>query len=431
MQSYESLWYLPKTILTGWIRSVQHSPKNLNLSPYLPKVTVIEALNTIFHLKMALKTHVDEGLILPESWEESEQEIINDFFNEKIPAALHEREVREPGFTSKGCSASDCLEYAKFLMQGMPIALANNQGFNSYTLTCPGRHRIIQFRTSELNTKVIDEARQMYGDLVAKTARHRDFVLPVYSYNILPGQLHAWQRVTRDSFPLEREKRTVTDLGKLIAIATHFPHAKDRFVDNSWTMSANSTLQRLEQNSTLRQMAPELYSLITSLSTKFHLLDTLPGVLTHLDLGSQNIFVDKDTGGITGVVNSDEARTEAFGINIFSLYERYIGSMEDEHWSPYGMPAGEQHPGLSVSDVLTSAFWDSLWANTASGWDRKVSEEAVGVAIRVGVINRYFVGGMLDEIDLENRMHVISLDYARGILLYLEDTGGTVLRSDR
>lgn len=372
---------------------------------------------------MPLETYNDAGLVLPESWEESEQEIINEFFDEKIPAALQEREAREPGFTSKGCSASDCLEYAKFLMQGMPIALANSQEFSSYTLTCPGRHRIIQFRTTELNTQVIDEARQMYGDLVAKTARHRDFVLPVYTYNILPGQLHAWQQVTRDTFPLEREKRNVADLGRLIATASHFTHAKDRYSESSWTMSATATLKRLEQNRSSKQIAPEIYTMIASLSTKLYLLDTLPGVLTHLDLGSQNIFVEKDTGTITGVVNSDEARTEAFGINIFTLYERYIGSMENDHWSPYNMPAGEQHPGLSVSEVLTSAFWDSLWANAAPGLERKIFEEAVEVALRVGVINRYFVGGMLDEIDLENRMHVISLDYARETLRYLEKTG--------
>lgn len=416
MQSHKSL---------GSIRSIQHDPeKPLTHMPYLPKFTAIKASNKTCLFKMPLETYSDAGLVLPESWEKSEQEIINEFFEQKIRAALQEREAREPGFTSKGCSASDCLEYAKFLMQGMPIALANNQGFSSYTLTCPGRHRIIQFRIAELNTQVIDEAKQMYGDLVARIARHRDFVLPVYSYNILPGQLHAWQQVTRDSFPLEREKRTITDLGKLIATASHFPHAKDRYSENSWTMSAKATLKRLEQNRSLKQIAPEIRTMITSLSTSLYLLDTLPGVLTHLDFGSQNIFVEKDTGTITGVVNLDEARTEAFAINIFTLYERYVGSMENDHWSPYDMPAGEQHPGRSVSEVLTSAFWDALWANAAPGLEKNSLGEAVGVALRVGVINRYFVGGMLDEVNLENRMHVISLDYAREILQHLEKTGG-------
>lgn len=133
--------------------------------------------------------------------------------------------------------------------------------------------------------------------------------------------------------------------------------------------------------------------------------------------------MDGDVGTLTGVLDFEEARTEAFGINIFKIYENHVGSMEDGHWSPYDMPAEEEHPGLSVSEVLTEAFWDALWANTASGLGRRDSEEAVGVALRVGIINRYFVRGMLDEIDLAKRVHVISLDYAREILLHLRDTG--------
>lgn len=86
------------------------------------------------------------------------------------------------------------------------------------------------------------------------------------------------------------------------------------------------------------------------------------------------------------------------------------------------MPAGEQHPGLSVSEVLTKAFWDTLWKYTAPSIRREELEEAVGVALRVGIINRYFVRGMLDDIDLNKRVHVISLDYAKEILLYLKDS---------
>ena len=41
----------------------------------------------------------------------------------------------------------------------------------------------------------------------------------------------------------------------------------------------------------------------------------------------------------------------------------------------------------------------------------------------MGIINRYFVRGILDEIDLTKRVHVISLDYAKEILLHLKDSG--------
>lgn len=372
---------------------------------------------------MALETYVKEGMTLPKGWEASEQETIKEFFDEKLPTTFKERAVHESAFTPKRCSASDCLEYATTLMPGLPIALVDHQGCNSYTLICPERNRIIQFRATKLNTKAIDEAKRIYGDLVAKINHYDDFVLPVYTYNTLPGQLHVWQKVSRDSFPLEREERTIIDLAKFIAAATCFPHSKDRYHGSSWTKSASSAVQRLEHNSSLKQMAPEIYTLVTSLSTRLHLLDTLPAVLTHLDLGGQNIFVDKESGALTGVIDFDEARTEAFGINIFTVYENHIGSMEDGHWSPYDSPAGEEHPGLNVSEVLTKAFWDALWAYTAPSMKREEFEEAVGVALRVGIINRYFVRGMLDEIDLTRRVHVISLDYAKGILLHLKDSG--------
>lgn len=283
---------------------------------------------------MALKTHVKAGMTLPQGWEASEQETIKEFFDEKVPTTFKEGGVHDSAFAPKRCSASECIQYATTLMPGTPIALVDHQGCNSYTLICPERNQIIQFRASKLNIKAISEARQIYGNLVAETNYDDDFVLPVYTYNVLPGQLHVWQPVSRESFPLEREKRTVIDLANFIATASHFPHSKERFDSCSWTKSASSTVQRLENNSSLKQMAPEIYTLVTSLSTRLHLLDTLPAVLTHLDLGGQNLFVDKETGALTGVIDFDEARTEAFGINIFTLYENHFGSMEDGHWSP-------------------------------------------------------------------------------------------------
>lgn len=64
-------------------------------------------------------------------------------------------------------------------------------------------------------------------------------------------------------------------------------------------------------------MAPGIHTLIASLSTRLHLLDTLPGVLTYLHLAGHNIFVDKHAGTLTGVIDFEEARIKAFGINIF------------------------------------------------------------------------------------------------------------------
>ena len=232
-------------------------------------------------------------------------------------------------------------------MQETTIALVNHQGCNRYTLICPERDRVIQFRATELNIEAIDEAKQMYEDLVADNTYYYDFVLPVYTYNILPGQLHVWQKVPRDSLALEHEKRTVIGLAKIIATASHFPHSKAHYEENGGTMSANATIKRIERNKTLKQIAPAGYAEMVTPGSKLHLLDTLPAVLTHLELAGQNIFVDKDAGNVIGAIDFDEARTEALGIKIFVLYENHFGGMENGHWTPFDMPTGEQYPGVA------------------------------------------------------------------------------------
>ena len=161
---------------------------------------------------------------------------------------------------------------------------------------------------------------------------------------------------------------------------------------------------------------------IASISTELHLVDTLPGVLTLLDLVSQNIPVDKDTGHLTGVLDLEAARTEASGVSLLTLYENFVGSMDDGHCPPYNMLVGEQH-GLFVCKVLTKMFWGASWTNTDPVLKREYFDEAVRVALRVGVIDRYFVRGMLDHIDPSDRIHLRSLEYARGILHYVTDTG--------
>lgn len=62
---------------------------------------------------------------------------------------------------------------------------------------------------------------------------------------------------------------------------------------------------------------------MTSLSTRLDLLDTLPVILTHLNLAGQNMFVDKDTGTITGVIDI----MPFFGKNKFRSQHIHTGSL--------------------------------------------------------------------------------------------------------
>ena len=241
---------------------------------------------------------------------------------------------------------------------------------------------------------------------------------------IIPGLAHCWQEPPRTAFPLERELRTVTDLAKLIAASSHFPHPPTDCKEDSKTKSAHATFKRLEQNSSLKAIAPDVYAEVTSITAKLHLLQPLPLVLSHPDLVGLNVFVDRISGAITGVIDFDGAEVEALGISIFTLYEWFIGSMENRHWSPYDMSAGEAHGGKTVCQFLESAFWETFWAGVSPDVKKEESKEALSVALRVGIVNRYMGdSNMLDEVDFEKHAgDERSLDYIKGILSYLRDS---------
>lgn len=363
-------------------------------------------------IKMALETQNDPEVALPLGWDECEQLMINNSF-----------ELRVPKIAKTTCSASECHDFAKALVNGERIFLVNNQGFHSYTLACPERSQIIQFRLKELRTMFVDEAKEIYGNLVSRVFYHGGFKLPVYTSNILPGVAHYWQELPRYPFPLERELRTVTDLAKFIATSSYFPHPPAECDVDSKPRCVRATFKRLEQNSSLKEIAPEVYAEAISVSARLHLLVSLPLVLSHPDLVGLNVFVDRSSGHITGVIDFDSAQIEALGINIATVYEWFLGSMEKGHWSAYDMPAGEPYGSKNVCQVLESAFWDTFWANTPPTLRKDDSEEAIMVAVKVDVFNRYIIdGGMLDEVDFEKGWgDDRSLDYAKGILLHLGD----------
>lgn len=331
-----------------------------------------------------------------ESWKKQERRIINRFFQEKVPEVLGNE-------AAPTCTEDICLQYAKAILKTDNVAAVDNQGSNSFTLQTPDT--IIQFRLKPLKDDILTLANEIYGDLVPKVNLHNTFPLPVYSSKLIPGQVHLFQPFPEKAFPLEREKTTVTELGSFIARAAFFEQPRACVKSDSWTNTAPELLHRLAHNDTLRIYAPELLEIVRQLQPQVHLLENLPRVLTHRDFSQLNILVN-DAGNITGVVDFGGAGVEAFGMCIWGLYECFFGSMEAGKWSFY-----------SDMPVLADAFWESLWANTPPGLKRgEESEAAVKVSLCIGVLNRYFVRGMVDEIDLSKRDHCLSLEYAKGIL---------------
>jgi len=343
-----------------------------------------------------------------EEWKRQERDIIDRFFGEKVLETLNLENEPAPV-----CTEDSCIQFAKAVLKTDDIAAVDNQGSNSFTLLSSSLAIIIQFRLKPLRTDTICLAHEIYGDRVPEVRFHDGFPLPVYSCKVISGRVHLLQPFPEGKFPLEREKVTVAELGWFVARAAFFEQPKP-FADSSWTKSAEGTLHHLTKNTTLRCLAPDLFDLISSLQPQLYLLESLPAVLTHHDFSQVNILVN-DSGNVTGVIDFDEAGIEAFGMCIWGLYECFFGSMEDGKWSFYDMPS-EDSPGRTVREVLEHTFWESLWTNAPPSMKREEAEKAVKVSLSIGIINRYFIQGMMDEIDMSRRVHRLSLEYARGIL---------------
>ncbi|KAJ5708648.1 hypothetical protein N7488_008449 [Penicillium malachiteum] len=324
-----------------------------------------------------------------------EREIINRFFDEKVPDAFGTK------FPMCYCTEYSCTRYAKAVLETEDIAPVKNQGSNSFTLQ--SSTSVVQFRLKSFNLDILELASMIYGDLVPEVTEHIWFILPTYSSKLIPGQVHLLQPFPAE-FPLEREKQTVTELGAFVARAAFFEQPKTLLQNTSWTKNAPGMLDRLAENSSLSIHAPELLDIVHNLQLNVHLLETLPMVLTHHDLSQVNIVVN-EAGNVTGVLEFDEAGIEAFGMCIWGFYECFFGSMEDSRGSFY-----EEMP------LLADAFWGSLWANVPSNLKEVEMEKAMKVSLSIGILNRYFIRGMVDEIDLTNQVHLRSLEYARGIL---------------
>lgn len=493
---------------------------------------------------------IDERLL-------SAERIIIEFFEDMVPKILNLNQQR-------------CDEYAKGLVDSSDIQPAENQGARSYTVVCASKGKAVQFRLKPFKRPILILGCQIYGNQVPKIEICGEFLtLPVYLSNMIPGRAHILQETPRRNFPLAREKRTVMDLAKFLAKATYHPQPRSMIRKDSWTRTITKKLKSLLEHPNLKTLAPEIYKRAEDLLPWIYLIRRLPAVLCHYDFVEDNIFVN-ESGTVTGVIDFNKAGIESFGMNIYGLYEGFLGMMEGGHWSFYnelvatdaeagddengnphevlqsvepddtdadgnGNPHpskakpdrevleaespnaeaeaeaddnGNSHPPKAKTDrevleeifweipdddsanphppgvktdrevleaafweipdaeadanadanahanahanaaanaaanasanvntnpdadadngnsgppratttreVLEAAFWTTLWTNLAPGV--RCQRLAIGVAINVGIISRYFVDEMLERIDPKNPAHMRSLDHARGIL---------------
>ena len=156
-----------------------------------------------------------------DEWKRQERKIIDKFFREQVPEALHS----EAGSASV-CTEDSCMQFAKTAFKTDDVVAVDNRGSNSFTLLSPSRGIAIQFRLKPLQTHTVNLANKIYGDQVPKPNFRDGFPLPVYSCEIVPGKVHLLQPFPHGNFPLEREKTTVTELGWFVARAASFEQPK-------------------------------------------------------------------------------------------------------------------------------------------------------------------------------------------------------------
>lgn len=125
-------------------------------------------------------------------------------------------------------------------------------------------------------------------------------------------------------------------------------------------------------------------------------------------------MVEPDTGALTGVLDFDGARIEAFGMCIFGVYESFFGRMYMGEWRWFEQKAsgGEK----TVRQDLEAAFWHAFWENVPLQYPKEDYEDAVKLAVEIGMINRY-VTELLDGIDQNNEQCRMDLEWSRGVWL--------------
>jgi hypothetical protein len=139
-------------------------------------------------------------------------------------------------------------------------------------------------------------------------------------------------------------------------------------------------------------LPPRFKDSIDSVLADLHLLfaAAYPLALSHEDLCEMNIFVDSDTGHLTGIIDWTDAQVLPFGIPLCAL-ENVLGFMDSKGWHYY-----------SNHLELESLFWQTFHETVG-----RVSEEdmrAIRVARIAGSFLQYgFVWEDGIERDLQKR----------------------------
>ncbi|KAF2021831.1 hypothetical protein BU24DRAFT_457759 [Aaosphaeria arxii CBS 175.79] len=235
----------------------------------------------------------------------------------------------------------DCDSIASMLLDS-PVSSTPVQGATSYTLEADRVPKVV-YRTYKLRPKVLELARQSYGGFVPGFVEHGMFgPAHVYEWDLVRGQ--AFCRVRRRFLAPGMEillQRTVEDFeawnNQPVTVIEAPPNLLDEY---------NQTLDTISQT-TPQRFLPKIDEIRGALPLLFR--HEYPMVVQHDDLLENNIHVDEHTGGITGIVDWQDAIIAPFGVSLASL-EVVLGV---QTWSTWHL----HHDHIR----LRERFWDAFY----------------------------------------------------------------------
>lgn len=325
---------------------------------------------------------------------EREQELVTTFFEDKVPSALFTNHVHIVP------TQADCHIFASNLLQCEDIKPVELQGSFSYTVFSFKCQKVVQFRLKRLDEVSLSLAHKTYGDLVPQATFVEEFALPVYIFPLAHGHLQNLEPYPNTRSTLERQIRTVRDLARFIAKGAFTPQPTDSYAPTSWTLTAESTLRAVIENKSLAEIEPGFAQKAELLLPRISLLSKLPPVICHVDFFEINIMIEPGIGTLTAVLDWDGAQVEAFGMMIYGVYDSFFGSMNGHpsvaEWSWFGQPVFDFDDTRSVKDILETNFWDVFWDAVPSSLTKAEHEDAIMVAVEVGLVQRNLPKSLLE-----------------------------------
>lgn len=267
---------------------------------------------------------------------------------------------------------------------------------------------IIQFRTEAFDAKAYRTAKEHLGEMVPSIELIQAEELSAKNVfcvfmSKMPGK--PWMEV-EDCWKEDELRRCAMSLGQLLSCC---------FVPKEAAAIDTYIIPKLKKILTIRSRSgvdvTAYFPLVEKLITVAGRLQNLPGLFSHQDLNTMNIFAD-ESGQIRGIVDWEDSRVLPFGLcgwAIHFLAGEFV-TAED------GDIVFRERPGYNTMEM---AFWESLLEGASQDVSKELRGrmEDVQLAVTIGTVLR--VLGVYEVNGVETtETHVPSLNALPKLLRY-------------